>query len=259
MHCFYVEKSQIQEGKIIIAGPDVNHIKNVLRMEKNDRVTICDGDGNVYQCELGEITGKEVLAYILEKRKADTELPSKIYLFQGLPKKDKMEWIIQKAVELGVYEIIPVKTKYCIAKLDEEKKEKKKIERWQAISQAAAKQSGRGIIPKIGQAVDFKQAVELIKGLDAGIIPYELSKGMVRSNEIICKAAEKKTIGVIIGPEGGFSGDEILMAEEAEIKPVSLGKRILRTETAGLSVLSLLCFQMEWKKEAREDEGEGIS
>lgn len=259
MHCFYVEKSQIQEGKIIITGPDVNHIKNVLRMEKNDRISICDGDGNIYQCDLGEITGQEILAYILEKRKADTELPSKIYLFQGLPKKDKMEWIIQKAVELGVYEIIPVKTKYCIAKLDEEKKEKKKIDRWQAISQAAAKQSGRGIIPKIGQPVTYKQAIEFIKGLDAGVIPYESAEGMVRSNQVICAAAQKKTIGVIIGPEGGFSEDEIVLAKEAEIEPVSLGKRILRTETAGLSVLSLFSFQMEWTKEAREDEGEGIS
>lgn len=259
MHCFYIDKHQILKDQIMITGPDVNHIKNVLRMDTQDEVTICDGDGMIYRCRLSELNGKEILADIIESKEADTELPCKIYLFQGLPKKDKMEWIIQKAVELGVFEVIPVKTKYSVVRLEEEKKEKKKLLRWQAISEAAAKQSGRGIIPLVERPVTFKEAVERIKKLDAGVIPYERSKGMDSSRAAVENGAKKGTIGILIGPEGGFSAEEVSMARDAGIEPISLGKRILRTETAGLAMLSLFMFQMECIKEAREDESGGIS
>lgn len=249
MHCFYIEKGQIEEEWIHVIGDDVNHIKNVLRMNVGEELVLCDREGQFYSCRIESISGQEIAARILAKEAAATELPVKIYLFQGLPKKDKMELIIQKAVELGVYEVIPVATKYCVVKIEDKKKEQKKRERWQAISEAAAKQSGRGIIPQIREVMSFSEALLTAQKLGGGIIPYERSEGMKASGEVLERVCRGSSIGVFIGPEGGFSEEEIEKALAARVEPVSLGKRILRTETAGFTALSLLMFEIERNSE----------
>lgn len=252
MHCFYVEQGQIGTDGICIVGDDVNHIKNVLRMNTGDELVLCDGAGHFYNCEIEAISGQKIETKILHQEDASTELPVKIYLFQGLPKKDKMELIIQKAVELGAYQVIPVATKFCIVKIEDKKKEKKKLERWQSISESAAKQSGRGIIPKVSEVMTFGEAIQFAKTLDGGIIPYERSDGMKASSEAIDRMCRGKSIAVFIGPEGGFSEEEIKKAFDAGIEPITLGKRILRTETAGLTTLSLLMYQIEQQSEILE-------
>lgn len=245
MHWFYVENGQIGEHTITITGNDVNHIKNVLRMQKGEKLIICDGQGTDYYCSIADFSKDEVIAEILEMNDTKTELNTKIYLFQGLPKKDKMELIIQKAVELGVHEVIPVSMKRCVAKIEDKKKEQKKLERWQTIATSAAKQSGRGMIPKVQGVMSFRDALEKAKELEFTIIPYEQAEGMAESKKLIEKACKKKSIGIFIGPEGGFDDAEIQKAREAGFSTISLGKRILRTETAGLTILSILMFQIE--------------
>ena len=244
MYHFYVEPEAVSADTVRISGGDVNHIKNVLRMHPGEQIVILDGSGMEYRCEI-EAIAEEVLARILEAKKTEAELSVRLLLFQGLPKKDKMELIIQKAVELGVSEIIPVLTKRTVVKLEDKKKEQKKLERWQAIAEAAAKQSGRGIIPKVSEAVKFAEAVKQAKTLDEALIPYELAEGMDEARERIRGLHDKKNIGIFIGPEGGFEEDEIALAAEAGIHPITLGKRILRTETAGLCILSVIMFELE--------------
>lgn len=245
MHWFYVENSQITEKSITIVGDDVKHIRNVLRMNPGEHVVICDGQGKDYYCVLSAINKEEVIADILEINDTETELPAKIYLFQGIPKKDKMEFVIQKAVELGAYEIIPVAMKRCVAKIENEKKEKKKLERWQAISTSAAKQSGRGMIPSIHPVMTFQKALEKAKELDCAIVPYEQAEGILQSRETLREACKQKSIGIFIGPEGGFDAKEIEQALSCGFQTITLGKRILRTETAGLTILSVLMFELE--------------
>lgn len=249
MHWFYVKHSQITEKQIYITGEDVNHIKNVLRMNKGEKIVICDGEGKDYYCSISDINKSQVVADILEINDTETELPIKIYLFQGLPKKDKMELIIQKAVELGVYEIIPVSMKRCIAKIEDKKKEQKKLERWQAISTSAAKQSGRGIIPTVQGMLSFSDALKKAAQLDCAIVPYEQATNIANSYDTIKKVCKCKSIGIFIGPEGGFDDGEIEKALEAGFQTVTLGKRILRTETAGLTMLSILMFEIEMQSE----------
>lgn len=249
MHWFYVEHSQISECEIIITGNDVNHIRNVLRMEKGENIVICDGEGKDYYCSIREIEKDKVIADILEINDTATELPVKLYLFQGIPKKDKMELIIQKAVELGVYEIIPVSMKRCVAKIEDDKKEKKKLERWQSISTSAAKQSGRGMIPNIHSVLSFEEALQMAKTLDCTIVPYEQADGIEASHAIIKNAASQASVGIFIGPEGGFDDIEVTKALDVGFDTITLGKRILRTETAGLTILSILMFQAELQQQ----------
>lgn len=251
MHWFYVENSQIAEDTITITGSDVNHIKNVLRMEQGEKVVICNGQGKDFYCIIETVSNSEVIAKIQQINDTESELPTKIYLFQGLPKKDKMEFIIQKAVELGVYEVIPVAMKRCVVKLEDKKKEKKKLERWQAIATAAAKQSGRGIIPQVQEVLTFGEAVQYAKKLEFGLVPYELAEGMEQAHEIVKGACKYNTIAVFIGPEGGFDEKEIEKVLEANFKPITLGRRILRTETAGLTTLSILMFEMELQSQKK--------
>ena len=178
------------------------------------------------------------------------ELPAKVYLFQGLPKGDKMEFIIQKMVELGVYEIIPVAMKRCVVKLDE-KKAKSKTARWQGIAEAAAKQSKRAVIPQVQNVMTYCQALEYAKDMDVKIVPYEMenfldgASGMEGTRKIINNLSEGQRIAVFIGPEGGFEEDEIDAAISLGMKPVTLGKRILRTETAGMTVMAWIMYQLE--------------
>lgn len=244
MHHFFVEPSQIGVDTIVITGSDVNHIKNVLRMRLGEQLCIYDGAYHEYLCTIQELRAEEIILNILEKTEQTSELSSKLYLFQGLPKGDKMELIVQKAVELGVYEIIPVSTKRTVVKLDEKKKESKR-NRWQAIAESAAKQSGRGRIPSVAPVMTLKEAFAYAKELDISLIPYELEKGMEKTKEILATLTSGMSIGIFIGPEGGFDEGEIDQAIECRLHPISLGKRILRTETAGLCVLSVLMFQLE--------------
>lgn len=246
MHHFFVAPSQVEEeeNRIIIEGMDVNHIKNVLRMTIGEELLISDGSGNDYICRVSHMGQDIIEAEIIQKEHEGTELPIQIYLFQGLPKGDKMEWIIQKAVELGVYQIVPMATKRCIVKLDE-KKGAAKRKRWQSIAESAAKQSRRGVIPQVQPVADFKQAVEMSKDFSCKWIPYENFKNMESAKEMLGQIQQGDKIAVYIGPEGGFEASEVDYAIEHCIIPVSLGRRILRTETAGLMLLSVLMFQSE--------------
>lgn len=245
MFQFFVESNQICGKIIMITGSDVNHIKNVLRMKPGDEISVSNGeDGKEYRCGITSIEDDRVTCELRFVKEDGMELPSRVYLFQGLPKADKMELIIQKAVELGAYEIIPVATKRCVVKL-EEKKAAAKIARWQGIAEAAAKQSKRRIIPQVTDVMSFKEAIAKAASMDVKLIPYELAEGMERTKQLIQGVQPGQDIAVFIGPEGGFEESEIKIALESGIEPVTLGKRILRTETAGLTVLSWIMYQME--------------
>lgn len=247
MYQFFVDPSQINMSDkiVIIQGGDVNHIRNVLRMKPGEELNVSNGkDGKEYRCAVAAYEEDRVLCELRFVKEDKVELPAKIYLFQALPKADKMEWIIQKAVELGVYRIIPVASRRCVVKLDE-KKAAAKTARWQAIAEAAAKQSKRGVIPEVSGVVNFPQAVKQAEGMNVKMIPYELAEGMEKTREIIDSLEEGQDIAVFIGPEGGFETSEVELAMEKGMVPVTLGKRILRTETAGLAVLSWIMYRLE--------------
>ena len=244
MQHFFVSPEQVKKEKIYVEGSDVNHMKNVLRMKNGEELTVNDGEGCQYLCAVEAYEGDMAVLRILEKKQDESELASKIYLFQGLPKQDKMELIVQKAVELGAYQVIPVATKRAVVKLDA-KKAKKKVERWQQIAVSAAKQAGRGIIPAVGEVCTYAQALKMAGELDVILIPYELAEGMKETKKIISDIKPGQSVGIFIGPEGGFEEEEVERAVEAGAKPVTLGKRILRTETAGLTILSVLMFHLE--------------
>ena len=248
MQHFFADRSWVQGDKIRLEGSDVNHMKNVLRMKEGEEVQVSDGTGNAYLCQIEGYEGDQAVLKIREKTEKDTELPSKIWLFQGLPKGDKMELIIQKAVELGAYSVVPVETKRCVVKLDE-KKAAKKTARWQQIAESAAKQSKRMLIPEVKKAMSWKEAIAFAKELDVLLIPYELAKGMKETREILAAIEPGQSVGIFIGPEGGFEEEEVQAAMEAGAKPVTLGKRILRTETAGMTMLSILMFTLEKEEE----------
>ncbi len=245
MHRFYVAPNQIQAESVTIMGTDVNHIKNVLRMKQGDEIVICNGQGKDCYCIINKVSEADITAKIISTKDTGTELKSKITLFQGLPKKDKMELIIQKAVELGVHDIVPVITKRAVVKLEDKKKEEKKLERWQAIAEEAAKQSGRGIIPIVKPVQSFKEALTNAKKMGQAVIPYENATGMTRTRELISSMGQLETIGIFIGPEGGFEESEIKLAMDNNILPITLGRRILRTETAGLAILSMIVLMIE--------------
>lgn len=245
MHRFYVTPDQIQGDTVTIRGTDVNHIKNVLRMRPGEEILICNGQGKDCYCIINKVSEGEITAEIKERKDTGTELKSRITLFQGLPKKDKIELIIQKAVELGVYEIVPVMTKRVIVKLEDKKKEEKKLERWQAIAEEAAKQSGRGIIPVIKPVISYKEALTEAGNMGRAVIPYENASGMSYTRELLQNIGLVDTIGIFIGPEGGFEESEIELATAQKVIPITLGKRILRTETAGLAVLSMIVLMID--------------
>ena len=249
MYQFFVEDEQVafdadqKTGKICITGTDVNHIRNVLRMKTGEKVRVSDRSGHAFFCCLEEIAGDYVSARIEYADESGTELDNPIWLFQGLPKSDKMELIIQKATELGVSEVIPVSMKNCVVKLDAKKADNKN-KRWQTIAESAAKQSKRTVIPVIRPLMNWKEALELAKTLDVVLVPYENERGMEATREIIGHIAPGQSIGIFIGPEGGFSEEEITGLPD-EMHRISLGRRILRTETAGLATLAMLVYQLD--------------
>lgn len=245
MYQFFVEPSQIQDKKIIITGSDVNHIRNVLRMKVGEEIAVKSGeDGREYRCGIEAFAQDQVICSLRFIREEGVELPSKIYLFQGLPKADKMEMIVQKAVELGAYEVVPVTLKRCVVKLDE-KKAAAKVGRWQGIAEAAAKQCKRGIIPVVKMPMTLREAAAYAQEMDVRLIPYELAEDMAHTREIIEEIAPGQSVALFIGPEGGFEESEVETALAAGIEPITLGRRILRTETAGLAVLSWLMYHLE--------------
>ena len=246
MQRFFVEPHQIDEEahQIHITGSDVNHISNVLRMKTGEELWISDGSKYEYRCTIESFEPDEVLLHIVYSQEPEYELPCRIYLFQGLPKADKMELIIQKAVELGAYEIIPVETKRCVVKLDG-RKSAKKTARWQQIAESAAKQSKRMLIPDVHEVLTFREALKYAESMDVRLVPYELARGLQETKEILAGIEPGQSVGIFIGPEGGFEEKEIEAAIEGGAKPITLGRRILRTETAGLAILSVLMFQLE--------------
>ncbi len=276
MYQFFVDTSQIDlENKTVtITGPDVNHIKNVLRMKPGEELAVSNGqDGKEYRCAVrafreaaegpsaggqsaggqsadgGSTCGFGAVDCELRFVKEDgVELPVKITLFQGLPKADKMELIIQKAVELGVYRVVPVEMKRCVVKLDA-KKAKAKTARWQQIAEAAAKQSKRAIIPEISEPMSLKNALEFTAGMQVKLIPYELAEGMDKTRTLLEAITPGQEVAVFIGPEGGFDETEVQAAMEHGLEPITLGRRILRTETAGMTVLAWLSYLLEGKDE----------
>ena len=245
MYRFFVEPSQIVGNEAVIIGPDVNHIKNVLRLKIGEELSLSNGiDENEYRVAIKEFTDDEVKCELRFVKEADVELTSKIYLFQGLPKGDKMEFIIQKAVELGVYEIIPVAMSRCVVKLDA-KKADSKVKRWQGIAEAAAKQSKRGVIPEVHEVLTYKNALAYANDIKVKLLPYEMAEGMEKTKELISGIKPGESIAIFIGPEGGFAEEEVTQAMEKGFESITLGRRILRTETAGMTTLSILMYHLE--------------
>lgn len=245
MYQFFVESGQVQGNTIKITGEDVTHIGKVLRMKPGERVRISDEKEHSYFCHITEITTEEVLLAIDEKDEMGTEFDHKVYLFQGLPKSDKMELIIQKAVELGVYEVIPVAMKNCVVKLDD-RKAASKGKRWQSIAESAAKQSKRTRIPSVQAPVSWEEALRMASKLDVTLVPYENERGLAATRERISSIPSGASIGIMIGPEGGFSEEEIAGVDGTYgMYRISLGRRILRTETAGPATLAMLVYQLD--------------
>lgn len=245
MYRFYVSQEQIGEGEIRIVNQDVNHIKNVLRLEKGDWLVACDGAGRDYVCRIYGISGTEVVLSVEKVQESGTELDTRITLFQGIPKKEKMEFIIQKAVELGAFEIVPVMMRRCVVRLSDEKKIQKKLERWQAVAEAASKQCDRGIIPVVHAPVTMAGAFDMAGSLEYNMIPYELQDGITESRHVVEEACRHSSVGIFIGPEGGLEREEVEQAIAIGAHPITLGKRILRTETAGMALLSIMMFHLQ--------------
>lgn len=244
MQHFFVTPSQVEGDRIYIEGTDVNHMKNVLRMHPGEAVEISDGDNLKYRCVIEGYEESRAVLAIQERMPVDTELPCQITLFQGLPKQDKMELIVQKAVELGVCQVVPVSTRRSVVKLDE-KKAVKKTQRWQQIAESAAKQAGRGYIPRVSSVLSYQEALKKAGEMDVVLIPYELAEGMEEARRVVASIEHGQSIGIFIGPEGGFEKEEVDAAICQGAKAITLGRRILRTETAGLAILSILMFHLE--------------
>lgn len=243
---FFIKENQIQNNQITIIGEDVNHIKNVIRKQIGDIIEICNQDNEQsYKCEIEKIEEKQITTKIIEELKAQ-ESNIKVDIFQGLPKAEKMELIIQKSVELGANAIIPVNMKRCVVKLDS-KSEEKKIERWQKISESAAKQCGRNNIPEVKHLVNIKDICNKIKDYDAMIVAYENEKENTLKQELTKLKNKQKNlkIGIVIGPEGGLEENDVKLLKESGAKIITLGHRILRTETVALNMLSIIMYELE--------------
>ena len=252
MHKFFVDPNQIGEVQVTIIGQEVNHIKNVLRLQIGDQVLVSDGEGRDLCCMIETITNDEIFLEIVHDMLASNELSSEIYLFQGLPKKDKMEWIVQKSVELGAYRIVPLEMRRSIVKLDAKNRGKKQ-QRWQTIAESAASQSKRSKVPIVDEPMTIKGATNLLESMDLLIVAYENAKGISFTREVLSDVKKYGKIGVIIGPEGGFDHEEIDILESLGGRVLSLGSRILRTETAGLALLSYLMIEIEEDNHGKKD------
>jgi 16S rRNA (uracil1498-N3)-methyltransferase len=240
---FFTARENISDTQIIIDNEDVNHISRVLRLGVGDKITVCDGQGFDYTVKIAEIENKKIICDIIEKYKSETEPNIEVTLFQGLPKASKMDYIIQKTTELGISRIVPCTLSRCVVKLENQKAEAKKVERWQKIAESAAKQSGRGVVPEISMPMSLDKAIEEMKNMDICFAPYECEEETSIKNVLLSKSEPQK-VGFIIGPEGGFDISEIEKIKSAGINTVTLGRRILRTETAGEAVLSMIMYEI---------------
>lgn len=245
MRRFFTEPENIKDGSAEIFE-DAAHITRVLRMNIGDEILIFDGSGTEYTARLVEIAEKRCLAEILSSEKSAQEPQTRVVIYQCLPKSGKMESIIQKSVELGAYAIVPVASERCVTKLDGGKREAEKLKRWNKVSVTAAKQCGRGILPEVRSCLSFKSAVGELKDFGLALMPYEvLGHDGVSNLKDILKSSDAETIGVIIGPEGGFSDAEARLAEDCGITFVGLGRRILRTETVSSAMLSVIMYEKD--------------
>lgn len=250
MYNFFVDECAREGGVFRIGGKDYNHICNVLRMRSGDTFLVsCGGISSL--CRLDRVEDDAVVAEIVEEDFRNTELPVQFYLFQGLPKGDKMELIIQKTVELGVAGIIPVEMRRCVMKLDEKKK-KTRRERWQSIAESAAKQSKRNVIPEVFDVMTYKQAMAKVAEMDVFLVPYENERGMDATKEAMARIRPGMSVGILVGPEGGFDEKEIDLVREAGAAVISLGKRILRAETAAVTAVGLGMLHVEMNLDGDE-------
>jgi 16S rRNA (uracil1498-N3)-methyltransferase len=250
MYKFFVDECAREGSSFRIGGKDYNHICNVLRMRSGDAFLVsCGGISNL--CRLDHVEDDAVVAEIVEEDYRNTELPVQFYLFQGLPKGDKMELIIQKTVELGVAGIVPVEMRRCVMKLDEKKK-KSRCERWQSIAESAAKQSKRNVIPEVFDVMTYKQAMAKAGEMDVFLVPYENERGMAATKEAMARIRPGMSVGILVGPEGGFEDKEIELAREAGAAVISLGKRILRAETAAVTAVGLGMLHVEMNLDGEE-------
>ncbi len=242
MHRFFISKDKIINNNVIINGKDVNHIRNVLRLKCDDTIVVCDSNGNEYIVEIIDIQKEEVKGKIIKTKAIIREAPIDIVLYQGLPKSSKMDLIVQKATELGAIQIVPVITARTVVKIKDKAKENKKIARWNKIAGESAKQARRGMIPKITELLSFDTMITNLKDEDNIIVPYE-DEQKTGIKDIV-KQIEGNKINIIIGPEGGFEKEEIFKLKGIGSNIVSLGPRILRTETAGFAVISMLMYEL---------------
>lgn len=246
---FFVQKEQIREGVVSIFGDDAHHISRALRMAAGESITVCDMQSFEYECELTDFLPDRVLARILTTRQSDTEPPYRAHIYQALPKGDKLDSIIQKAVECGAASITTFESERCVVKVKADA-EGKKTERRQRIATEAAKQSGRGILPTVFPTVSYAEALKRAAEADIPLLCYEGEDQKTLSavlKEYKEKSLEGKIpeISIVIGSEGGFSLAEVDAAKEAGLISVGLGKRILRTETASSFALSCLVYELE--------------
>ena len=241
---FFVKNNQIKNNIINIIGTDVNHIANVLRLKAENEIQICNEDSGInYKAKIIDINKEDIKCKIIEEIESKTEVNTHIHIFQGIPKFEKMELIIQKCTELGVKEITPVEMERCVVKLDG-KTENKKLERWRKIAEVAAKQSGRDKIPNINNVIKIKNICNILKNYDIVLVPYEKEK-ITTLKEVLVKLPQKDLkIAIIIGPEGGFEEQEIKMLEQSNCKIVTLGNRILRTETVSIAMTSIILYEL---------------
>ena len=238
---FFIKKEDIKENKVIISGQDATHIAKVLRTEVGETLTLCDGCGTDFFAEVTAVSKEEVALKIKETLPCTAEPKISVTLFQGIPKQGKMDYIIEKCTELGISRIVPVSAKRSVVKIEDKKSEAKKLERWRKIAAESVKQCGRGTIPEVTDVLTFSQAIEFSKSLDLTIAAYECE----RDTSIKSALADKtpKSVGVFIGPEGGLDDKEVELLKDANIKTVTLGTRILRTETAGHTVLTAIMYE----------------
>ena len=244
MRRFFTEPMNICGGEIKIVE-DASHITKVLRMSEGDEIIVFDGTGKEYRAKLDLISPKECLASVISEEFSSAEPLVKVSVFQGIPKSGKMETIIQKVVELGAFEIVPVEMERCVVKLDG-KARVEKAKRWNKVSVEAAKQCGRSVIPKVLEPVGYEKALEMMSELDLAVMPYEVlgHEGEKGLKELL-KSFNGNSVGVIIGPEGGFSDKEAEIAQNKGIKQIGLGKRILRTETVASAIIPIIMYEKD--------------
>lgn len=241
MHKFFAPNG-ILDGKIVIEGDDFKHMTGVLRLRCGEEVLISDGKGHEYISRIETLEKKQAICTIIESFESKTESPVKVTLYQGLPKSQKMDLIVQKCTELGIVKIQPVITSRVVVKTND-KGLSSKLDRWRKIAVEASKQSNRGEVPEIGELIDFKDAVRAAEASDIAVIPYEKECGMGLKS-LLRQSSGIKSVSVFIGPEGGFEEDEIAFARESGVHPITLGPRILRTETAGFTTLACILYEI---------------